>query len=62
MPTAKKLPSGTWRVRVYVGKKEGKTITLKDTDAYSLRKSTAGGIEGVRAICAEHTAGEFGHE
>lgn len=27
MPTAKKLPSGTWRVRVYVGKKEGKTIT-----------------------------------
>ena len=51
-----KPPKGKCRL------KEGKTITLKDTDAYSLRKSTADGIEGVRAICAEHTAGEFGHE
>lgn len=31
MPTAKKLPSGTWRVRVYVGKKDGKTITQSFT-------------------------------
>lgn len=26
MPTAKKLPSGTWRVRVYVGRENGKDI------------------------------------
>ena len=31
MPTAKRLPSGTWRVRVYVGKKDGKTITQSFT-------------------------------
>lgn len=51
-----KPPKGDCRL------KEGKTITLKDTDGYSLRKSTKDGIEGVRAICADHTAGEFGHE
>ena len=26
MPTAKKLPSGTWRVRVYTGKKDGRSV------------------------------------
>lgn len=26
MPTAKKLPSGTWRVRIYVGRNEGKDL------------------------------------
>lgn len=31
MPTAKRLPSGTWRVRVCVGKKDGKTITQSFT-------------------------------
>ena len=27
MPTAKKLSSGTWRVRIYVGKKDGRSVT-----------------------------------
>ena len=31
MPTAKKLPSGTWRVQVYVGKKDGRSITQSFT-------------------------------
>ena len=51
-----KPPKGDCRL------KEGKTITLKATDTYSLRKRTEDGIGGVRAICADHTAGEFGHE
>lgn len=51
-----KPPKGDCRL------KEGKTITLKATDTYSLRQSKDDGIGGVRAICAEHTAGEFGHE
>lgn len=33
MPTAKKLPSGTWRVRVYVGRKEGKDLYKSFTGA-----------------------------
>ena len=51
-----KPPKGDCRL------KEGKTITLNDTDTYSLSKSKGDGIGGVRAVCAEHTAGEFGHE
>ena len=51
-----KPPKGDCRL------KEGKTITLKAADTYSLRKRTEDGIGGVRAICADHTAGEFGHE
>lgn len=31
MPTARKLTSGTWRVRVYIGKKDGKSITKSFT-------------------------------
>lgn len=31
MPTAKKLPSGTWRVQVYVGKKDGRSVTQSFT-------------------------------
>lgn len=31
MPTAKMLPSGTWRVRVYAGKKNGVTVTKSFT-------------------------------
>lgn len=33
MPTAKKLPSGTWRVRVYTGKENGKSVFKSFTAA-----------------------------
>lgn len=33
MPTAKKLPSGTWRVRVYTGKKDGRSVMKSFTGA-----------------------------
>lgn len=40
--------------------KDGTVITLDDAQ-YSLRKGDAKGSEGARAVCADHTAGEFGH-
>ena len=40
--------------------KDGSVVDLKNAQ-YSLRKGEENGIEGARAICAEHTAGEFGN-
>ena len=41
--------------------KSGEIITLGDDDYYDLRKSEANSLTGARAVCAEHTAGEFGN-
>ena len=49
-----KPPKGKCRL------KDGTIITLEDAK-YTLRKGTANGIEGARAVCADHTAGEFGY-
>lgn len=48
MPTAKKLPSGTWRVRIYIGRKDGK----------DLYKSFTGATRQI----AQMKAAEYAHE
>lgn len=40
--------------------KDGTILTLEN-EQYGLRKGDAKGVDGARAICAEHTAGEFGN-
>jgi hypothetical protein len=40
--------------------KDGTILTLEN-EQYGLRKGDTKGIDGARAICAEHTAGEFGN-
>ena len=49
-----KPPKGKCRL------KDGTVLTLEDAQ-YSLRKGDEKGSEGARAVCADHTAGEFGH-
>ena len=41
--------------------KNGDIITLDDNASYSLKKSDDKSKEGTRAVCADHTAGEFGN-
>ncbi|MCR5757673.1 MAG: prepilin-type N-terminal cleavage/methylation domain-containing protein [Selenomonas sp.] len=41
--------------------KGGEILTLDGDARYGLRLSEDQSIEGARAICAEHTAGEFGN-
>jgi len=50
-----KPPKGKCRL------KGGEIITLGADAGYSLRPSTDKSVEGARAICANHTAGEFGN-
>jgi hypothetical protein len=40
--------------------KDGTILTLEN-EQYGLRKGDTKGVDGARAICAEHTAGEFGN-
>ena len=41
--------------------KNGEIITLEENADYDLRKSETNGLAGARAVCAGHTAGEFGN-
>ena len=50
-----KPPKGKCRL------KSGEIITLGDDASYSVRKSEEKSLAGARAVCNDHTAGDFGH-